>query len=221
MTHDPNTQWVCYYRVSTVRQGESGLGLDAQRDAVARYIAGHGGNVLAEFTETESGKKAANRPELQRALELCRKRRATLCIAKLCRLSRSVLFISELLESKVNFVAVDQPTKDRFMLHIQAAFAEEEARKISTRTKEALAAAKRRGVEIGATGKIRAELLKADAAERATKFAPIIDEIRAAGFTEVRQIRDELNRREIPSPGGASWHLPTVHRTLKRLGNAK
>jgi len=217
MTHTSDTLWVCYYRVSTVRQGESGLGLDAQRTAVARYIAAMGGTVVAEFTETESGKKASNRPELQAALDLCRKKRATLIIAKLDRLARNVHFISGLLESNVNFVAVDQPTKDRFMLHIQAAFAEEEARKISVRTKEALAAAKRQGVDIGATGRVRAKRYQAEAAERATDLRPLIEELRGAGFTQLRQIRDELNRRGVPSPGGAQWHLPTVHRTLKRL----
>jgi hypothetical protein len=142
----PPTLWVCYYRVSTQRQGISGLGLDAQRAAVGQFLRERGGTILAEVTETESGKKASNRPELQRALELCRKHRATLCIAKLDRLARNLAFIAGLLESNVEFVAADNPTKDRFMLHLQAAFAEEEGRRISLRTKEALAAAKRRGI---------------------------------------------------------------------------
>jgi len=217
MIHSPDTLWVCYYRVSTVRQGESGLGLDAQKQAVETYIRLHGGTMVAQFTETESGKKASNRPELQSALELCRRKRATLVIAKLDRLARNVHFISGLLESNVNFVAVDQPTKDRFMLHLQAAFAEEEARKISVRTKEALAAAKRRGVEIGATGRARAKQYKREAVQRAQEIRLLVEELHANGFTEVRQVRDELNRRGIPSPGGAKWHIPTVHRTLKRL----
>jgi DNA invertase Pin-like site-specific DNA recombinase len=217
MTHTSDTLWVCYYRVSTLRQGESGLGLDAQRVAVAGYIAAKGGAVIAEFTETESGKKASNRPQLQAALDTCRKKRSTLIIAKLDRLARNVHFISGLLETGVNFVAVDQPTKDRFMLHIQAAFAEEEARKISQRTKEALAAAKRRGVEIGATGRERAKRYKTEAMDRAAELRPVIEELREAGFTHVRQVRDELNRRGVPSPGGGRWHLPTVHRTLRRM----
>jgi DNA invertase Pin-like site-specific DNA recombinase len=140
-----------------------------------------------------------------------------LWFAKLDRLARNVHFISGLLESGVNFVAVDQPMKDRFMLHVQAAFAEEEARRISVRTKEALAAAKRRGVVIGVTGRERAKKLKAEAIERARSLAPLVAEIREIGLTKTRQIRDELNRRGIPSPGGGKWHLPTTHRTLTRL----
>jgi DNA invertase Pin-like site-specific DNA recombinase len=190
--------------------------LEAQRESVGCYIRQHGGVVAAEFTEVESGKRSSNRPELLRAVELCRKRRATLVIAKLDRLARNVHFISGLMESNVNFVAVDQPTKDRFMLHLQAAFAEEEARRISQRTKEALAAAKRRGVDIGATGRVRAQEYKAEALERARQYLPILAELRAAGFTQVRQVRDELNRRGVASPGGGRWHLLNTHKTLRR-----
>ena len=214
---EPEPSWVCYFRVSTTKQGDSGLGLDAQREAVARYTSARGGAVLAEFTEVESGKKAANRPELQKALELCRRKRATLVIAKLDRLARNVHFISGLMESNVSFIAVDQPKVDRFMLHLLAAFAEEEARRISQRTKEALAAAKRRGVVIGATGRVLAARHKAQALERARQFGPIIDEIRAQGFTSIQKIKDELNRRGVPSPGGARWHLLNTHRTIQRL----
>ncbi|MEA3188558.1 MAG: hypothetical protein QOD99_2388 [Chthoniobacter sp.] len=213
------TLWVCYFRVSTAKQGESGLGLDAQRDAVCRYIGWKGGTVIAEFTEIESGKKASNRPELQKALELCRRRRATLCMAKLDRLARNVHFISGLMESNVNFVAVDQPTKDRFMLHLQAAFAEEEARRISQRTREALAAAKRRGVVIGATGRLLAARYKAEAIRRARAYLPMIRRLRSAGLIQVRQIRDELNRQGVVSPGGGRWHLLNTHKLLKRLAS--
>lgn len=216
-TEQTITKWVCYYRVSTQRQGQSGLGLDAQHEAVKRYIGEKGGAILAEFTETESGKKAANRPELLRALDLCRKQKATLAIAKLDRLARNVHFIAGLLETGVNFVAVDQPMKDRFMLHVQAAFAEEEARRISVRTKEALAAAKKRGVILGMTGKERAQRFKQKAILRAKALEPVIAEIRASGLTRVREIRDALNERGIPGPGGGRWHLPTTHRTLTRL----
>src|SRR6266446_7916127 len=121
--HTP-LHWVAYYRVSTAKQGMSGLGLDAQAETVTNFVAGKGGEIIASFTETESGKKATNRPELARALDLCRRKRATLVIAKLDRLARNVHFISGLMESTVDFVAVDQPTKDRFMLHLHAAFAE-------------------------------------------------------------------------------------------------
>ena len=210
-------KWVAYYRVSTQRQGESGLGLDAQRTVVQTFLSGRGGEVVGEFTETESGKKASNRPQLQAAMDICRKQRATLVIAKLDRLARNVHFISGLMESGVDFVAVDQPTKDRFMLHVQAAFAEEEARRISMRTKEALAAAKRRGTDIGATGRALAARHKAEAIERAHALAPVVALIRAQGFRKVREIRDQLNLRGYPSPGAGRWHLPSVHRLLKRL----
>jgi len=215
-TQPPTVKWVCYYRVSTQRQGDSGLGLDAQREAVARYVDGKGA-VVAEFTEVESGKRSVNRPELQKALDLCRTQRATLVIAKLDRLARNVHFISGLLESNVSFIAADQPTRDRFWLHMMAAFAEEEGRRISQRTKEALAAAKRRGVDIGATGRVLAAHHKAEAVERAKQYAPVIAELRTQGFTKVRQIRDELNRRFVPSPGGAKWHLLNTHKTIKRI----
>ena len=219
--HEKQRRWVCYYRVSTQRQGESGLGLDAQRKAVETYLSVHSGSVLAAFTETESGKRVGNRPELQQALDLCRRKRATLVIAKLDRLARNVHFISGLLESGCDFVAVDQPTKDRFMLHVQAAFAEEESRRISLRTKEALAAAKLRGIVIGASGRGLAERHKTAALNRAKVIMPMIEAIQAAGFTRLRQIRDELNRRRVPSPGGSSWHLPTIHKTLQRIAFLK
>lgn len=217
----PNQQYVCYTRVSTQKQGESGLGLDAQRVAVARHVAAHQGEVLAEFTETESGKQARNRPELLLALELCRKTRATLLIAKLDRLARNVHFISGLLESGVSFVAADQPTKDRFMLHVQAAFAEEEARRISLRTKEALAAAKRRGVVIGATGRVLAQRYHQEAQTNAQRFRPAVQEGLRLGLRTTSQLRDFLNSKAIPGPGGGRWHLPNTHRTLQRLGGLK
>lgn len=216
-TEPPTQKWVCYYRVSTQRQGDSGLGLDAQREAVSRFLDGKGGTVLATFTEVESGKRTANRPELQGALELCRKQRATLVIAKLDRLARNVHFISGLLETNVSFVAADQPTRDRFWLHMMAAFAEEEGRRISLRTREALAAAKRRGVDVGATGRARAARYKQEALERAQAYAPLLVELREAGHLQVRQVRDELNRRGVPSPGCGRWHLLNTHKLLRRL----
>jgi DNA invertase Pin-like site-specific DNA recombinase len=213
----PAQKWVCYFRVSTNKQGHSGLGLDAQRDSVTRYIAEKSGVIIAEFTEVESGKKASNRPALNEAIEMCRTKRATLCIAKLDRLARNVHFISGLMESTVDFVAVDQPTKDRFMLHLHAAFAEEEARRISIRTKEALAAAKRRGVDIGATGRTLALRHQSDAIRRARRYVSIVHDLRRHGFQTVRSTRDELNRRSIASPGGGRWHLLNTHKMLKRV----
>ena len=217
MTDCENQKWVAYYRVSTQRQGESGLGLEAQQDSVERFVAVKGGELLATLTETESGKKVTNRPRLQEALALCRKNKATLVIAKLDRLARNMYFIAGLMETNIDFIAVDQPTKDRFSLHMQAAFAEEEARRISLRTKEALAAAKRRGVDIGATGRVRAAKLKAEALEDALHYRGLVEELQRAGFQTRRALRDELNRRKVVSPGGGTWHLPTVQRLLSRL----
>jgi DNA invertase Pin-like site-specific DNA recombinase len=211
-------QYVCYFRVSTQKQGESGLGLDAQRSAVSHYVASQGGVVLEEFMETESGKQARNRPELQAALELCRRSRATLLIAKLDRLARNVHFISGLLESGVSFIAVDSPLKDRFMLHVQAAFAEEEARRISLRTREALAAAKRRGVVIGATGRVLAQRNRQEAQRKALRFRPHFVAAAQLGFRTTAQFRDFLNEHAVPGPGGGRWHLPNTHKTLRRLG---
>lgn len=214
-------RYVAYYRVSTQKQGQSGLGLEAQQEAVRRYLVGQPGELLAEFTETESGKQARNRPSLLNALELCRRQRATLILAKLDRLARNVHFISGLLESGVNFVASDQPTKDRFMLHVQAAFAEEEARRISIRTKEALAAAKRRGVVIGATGKVLAQRHREEACARAVAYRPAIIRAIQEGAITTKQVRDYLNGHGIGGPGGGRWHLPNTYRTLQRLGGAK
>jgi len=215
---EPAVKWVCYFRVSTNKQGESGLGLEAQRDSVTRFIADKGGVIIAELTEIESGKKASNRPALNEAINMCRKKRATLCIAKLDRLARNVHFISGLMESNVDFVAVDQPTKDRFMLHLHAAFAEEESRRISIRTKEALAAAKRRGVKIGATGRILAARHKALALRRARALRPVFNELRRHGIFKPVAITVALNAQGVPTPSGTGrWHRVTVHRVLRRL----
>ena len=214
-------RYVAYYRVSTQKQGQSGLGLDAQREAVQRYLGSQPGELLAEFTETESGKQARNRPSLLQALDLCRRQKATLLIAKLDRLARNVHFISGLLESGVNFVASDQPTKDRFMLHVQAAFAEEEARRISVRTKEALAAAKRRGVVIGETGRVLARRHQEEAQIRASSYREAMANALQTGARTTKQIRDHLNREGIAGPGGGRWHLPNTYRTLQRLGGTK
>ncbi len=139
--------FVAYYRVSTDKQGQSGLGLDAQRHAVASYLSGRA-DIVAEFTEVESGKKH-DRPQLAAALAECRWRRAKLVIAKLDRLARNVYFISGLMESGVEFVAGDMPEANRLTLHILAAVAEHEREMISKRTKEALAVAKTRGTRLG------------------------------------------------------------------------
>src|ERR1700733_2809276 len=143
-----NGKFVSYLRVSTVRQGISGLGLEAQREAVASYLNGGRWSLVQEVVEVESGKRN-DRPAIAEALRLCRLHRAILIIAKLDHLARNVHFISSLMESGVEFVAVDFPQANRLTVHILAAVAEHEASMISTRTKAALGAAKARGVELG------------------------------------------------------------------------
>lgn len=148
-------KFVSYIRVSTARQGASGLGLEAQQEAVQRFLNGGSWELLGEFKEVETGKGAdalAKRPQLRAALDLCRKEGATLIIAKLNRLSRSVHFVSGLMESKVRFVACDMPEANELTIHIMAAFAEHEAKRISQRTKDALAVAKARGAVLGEVG---------------------------------------------------------------------
>jgi DNA invertase Pin-like site-specific DNA recombinase len=207
-------KFVTYCRVSTARQGQSGLGLDAQRSAVERYL--NGAKPLAEFIEVESGRKS-QRPKLDEALKLAKKEGAVLVIAKLDRLARNVYFIAGLMESGVEFVAADMPTKDKFMLHIQASFAEEEARRISQRTRAALAEAKKRGVELGKNGKLLAVKYRQEAVARAKAMKPVIDGLIAEGIKTERAIAQALNDRGVPSPAGKSWHKTGVERMLARL----
>jgi DNA invertase Pin-like site-specific DNA recombinase len=141
--------FIAYYRVSTRRQGQSGLGLDAQRAAVSAYVKANGGRIIAEYQEVESGKRHQNRPQLAAAIQHGRGAKATLVIAKLDRLARNVAFVSALMESACEFVACDNPNANKLTIHILAAVAEEEARAISDRTTKALAAAKRRGQRLG------------------------------------------------------------------------
>src|SRR3954452_8738746 len=142
-------RFIAYYRVSTDKQGQSGLGLEAQRKTVTDYLNGGAWALIGEFTEVESGKRDDNRPVLAKALAACRAHGATLVIAKLDRLARNVAFISRLMEGGVEFVAVDFPTANRLTIHILAAVAEHEREMISARTKAALQAAKARGVKLG------------------------------------------------------------------------
>lgn len=213
-------KFVSYLRVSTARQGSSGLGLEAQREAVSQYLNGGHWELLEEFVEVETGKGSNaldRRPQLKAALEYARKHKATLLIAKLDRLARNVAFISQLMEVKgVEFVAVDQPMANRLTIHILAAVAEHEARATSQRTKDALAAAKARGTILGANGRALAEKHKADALERILPLADTLRSLRAQGFT-VRAMVAELNAQGVTSPGGGSWHPANLHRALGRL----
>lgn len=210
-----------YYRVSTDRQGISGLGLDAQRLAVKEYAARFNLELTDEFTEVESG-TLNKRPVLNMALEQCKQNKAILLIAKLDRLGRNIVFIATLMESDVEFVAVDNPDANKLMLHIMAAFAEYERDQISQRTKAALAEAKKRGVKLGEHGaKILSKKNKQQAMEFAAKMKPRIEKLKNEGFTTVRALANELNRRKISTyqGKGAKWHIQSVHKLLKRIND--
>ena len=209
-------QFVAYYRVSTDKQGRSGLGLDAQRQAVASYVA-HRGEILAAFTEIESGRKN-DRPQLAEALALCRRQRAILVIARLDRLARNVNFISGLMDSRVDFVAVDMPEANRLTIHILAAVAEHEREMISKRTKAALQVAKTRGTRLGNPDPLPAsqEAIKALRAKTAKYHAtvkPLIRELRQQGMS-LSAIAEELTRRHIPTARGGLWYAATVKNIL-------
>lgn len=151
MSDIPMKTAIAYYRVSTDQQGKSGFGLEAQEEAVRLFAERESYQVTTHYTEIESGKKN-KRPQLLAALDQCRKKRATLIITKLDRLGRNVAFIANLMESRVQFKAVDNPHADELMIHLLAAFAQHERKQISTRTKDALLAAIRRGVQLGKHG---------------------------------------------------------------------
>ncbi len=214
--------YVAYYRVSTDKQGASGLGLEAQRSAVLDFINCGAANLIAEFTEVESGKRN-DRPELADALKLCRKERAKLVIAKLDRLARNVSFISNLMESGVDFVAVDMPDANRLTVHILAAVAEHERDLISERTKAALQAAKARGVKLGSPDPAKGSAIgvasnKAKANQYAANVVPVIREIEASGVTSRLGIAKALNARGVPTARGGRWYDSTVKNVLRRSG---
>lgn len=231
-----SNRFVAYFRVSTQKQGEDGLGMEAQAMAVASYVARVGGEVVATFKEVESGRKDA-RPELDRALEECKRRRATLVIAKLDRLSRRVSFISKLMDGKVPIVACDFPEANELTLHIMAAVAQHERKAISARTKAAMAAAKARyealrakdepaEYKIGQVGKQNLAKWKAAGgvpfAERREETREADDLIRP--FVEARaslSLRalaaalDEAGHR--PRGGAARWSAEAVRQLRRRL----
>lgn len=222
---------VAYYRVSTSGQGRSGLGLDAQRSAVAQYSGGRGCDMIGEFTEIESG-KVDTRPELLKALHLAKVTGATLVVAKLDRLSRNVAFLAALQESGARFVAADMPEANELTIHIMAAVAQAERKAISRRTREALAAAKARGVRLGNPNGAAA-LRRADKGNAASvtairggadRFAadldPIVADIVATGHASLRTMAAELNRRGIVTRRGGAWHPATVRDLLNRQQSA-
>ncbi len=225
---EPRSRYVTYLRVSTVRQGDSGLGIEAQREAVARYVsrAGPGAVILAEYCEIESGKRA-DRPKLREAIEHAVNAGARLVIAKLDRLSRNVHFLSGLKDAGVDFVAADMPDANKLTVHILAAVAEHEREMIGERTRSALQAAKARGQKLGNpkgaahllghgnAEAVQAIVTKADA--KAERLRKTLDRIRASGTTSARAIAAVLNEQGILSPRGKQWSATTVQRLAQRL----
>ena len=204
-------KFIAYYRASTQRQGQSGLGLEAQQHAVQGY------DIIAEYTEVESGKNN-NRPELARALAHAKEIGATLLIAKLDRLARNVHFITGLLEAGVPIQCADMPEADRTFLQMAAVFAEWEGRRISDRTKAALAAAKRRGVKLGSPdpakgGAATASVRRDATAKVAPQAMPVITALRAAGQS-LRAIASALNEAQIPTAMGGQWHASSVRNLI-------
>jgi DNA invertase Pin-like site-specific DNA recombinase len=213
------TAYIAYLRVSTSKQAASHLGLDSQQRIVRDFVEKSDGALLHEIIEVESGGKD-NRPELKRALDLCKKHSAVLLLPKLDRLSRSVSFISRLMDSGIRFVVCDLPGATDFTLHLYAALGQEERRLISERTRNALAAARARGTELGRNGKALAAQNKDAAIRFIREIRPQINAIQAEGHLTSQGIANELNKRQIPTFRGGStkWHQPQVHRLLKRMG---
>lgn len=215
-------RFVSYFRVSTQKQGRSGLGLEAQREAVTVYLNGGNWTVLIEFTEVESGRKA-ERPELAKALDMCRLTGATLVIAKLDRLARDAHFLLGLQKAGVEFVACDMPTANRLTIGIMALVAEEEARAISARTKAALAAAKARGTALGGwrggpivDGTLGAAARRHKADGFAAGLAPMLRQMQAAGLS-LRQMASRLADQGIKTPRAGAWTATAVRNALARI----
>jgi DNA invertase Pin-like site-specific DNA recombinase len=207
-------KFIAYYRGSTDQQGKFGFGLDAQRQAVRDYLDGGNWTLLDEFVGVESGKRN-DRPELEKALVACKKHRARRVIAKLDRLSRNLAFIATLIERKVDFIAVDNPTATKFTIDILAAVAEHERDAISARSKAALAAAKAKGKQLGNYQRIAVAKQQATA-ERAEAVRPAIAE---TAHLAQRAAAAELNRRSIRTASGKPWHAMQIIRLCDRLGH--
>jgi DNA invertase Pin-like site-specific DNA recombinase len=231
-----NRQAIAYRRVSTAKQGRSGLGLEAQDAAINSHVRATGCTLVATYTEVESGKKSA-RPELAKALSHAKKLGAVLVIAKLDRLSRNVHFLSGLMEAGVDFVCCDMPSAGRLTLHIMAAVAEDEARRISERTVAALAAAKERGAKLGGIrqgqrhasreecaaggvigGAKTAVLNRREAFTAYAGILPVVESLRAAGRS-FQAIADHLNTEGYTTRTGASWGARQVMRVLERAAS--
>lgn len=222
-----NGKFISYIRVSTVSQGRSGLGLEAQKKAVVDYLNGGKWELLADFVEVESGKRN-DRPELKKALDRCRLTGATLIVAKIDRLARNAAFLLSLRDAGVDFVAADMPDANRMTVGIMAIIAEYERDAISARTKAALQAAKARGVALGRPENLTqasaargrdmgraASTTRSDA--RLADLAPVIRDIVAGGSPTLAQIADALNERQIPTSRGGTWSPTQVARVMDRL----
>jgi DNA invertase Pin-like site-specific DNA recombinase len=219
-------KFVSYFRVSTQRQGKSGLGIEAQQAAVANWLNGGDWQVVASFTEIESGKND-DRPQLQAALQACRVHQATLIIAKLDRLSRDAAFLLGLQKAGVKFLAADMPEANTMTVGIMALVAQQEREWISARTKAALQVTKARGVKLGGdrAGIIKdiqkigspmgAAAMKANADGRAQDLAETFRNLRGQSLREAAQF---LNANHIPAPRGGEWQANTVRRVRVRLG---
>lgn len=207
--------FVAYYRVSTDKQGQSGLGLEAQREAVLRFVGDK--PLVSEFTEVESGKSHTNRPQLLAALDMCKRKKLTLVLAKLDRLGRNLVFIASLLESGVEFVCCDNPGANKMTLQMLSVFAEFEREQTSVRTKAALAAAKARGTQLG-NPRWHESLDKARAAKDpvrpAVQVVDMMRQHRADGLT-LRAIADKLNGLGLRTPKGAQWYAATVANAME------
>jgi DNA invertase Pin-like site-specific DNA recombinase len=219
-------KWISYLRVSTDRQGASGLGLEAQRQSVADYLNGGRWKLIKEFVEVESGKKI-DRPQLEAALAACRLHGAKLVIARLDRLSRDAHFLLGLDKAGVDFVAADMPNANRLTVGVMALVAEDVRKQISANTKAALQAAKARGVKLGGnrgamptalTHARSAEAIRKRADARAADIAPTIKALQAGGATSLRAIAAALNAQSIPTARGpGKWSATQVSRVLERL----
>jgi len=216
--------FIAYYRVSTQKQGASGLGLEAQQAAVSNYLTKGRGRLIDAFQEVETGKGAdalAKRPRLRSALDACKQRGAVLIIAKLDRLARNVHFVSGLLETGVDFVAADMPEANKTMIQMHAVMSEWERDQISARTKAALAAAKARGVKLGVAGamnlKRHVEERQAAADAFAARLSGILKGFRTSGISQ-RQMVVELNSCGIKPARGGNWSLLQLQRVLRRMG---
>lgn len=222
-----NTKFIAYYRVSTKQQGNSGLGLEAQKKSVLDFINGGGAKIVEEFTEVESGRKN-ERVELQKAFAACRVHGAILVVAKLDRLARDAHFLLGLKDAGIDFVCCDLPSANRLTVGIMAMVAEEEARLVSIRTKAALQAAKERGTKLGTPENLTNEyrlvgsevgnLVKIEKANSyANDLAPIIREIQNSGTTTLKGISESLNARGIRTQRGKKFYPTSVKNILNRL----